>query len=102
MAVQPSNLDCILHAEGPDLTQTAGPGKERPVALRRCRDRDLPEPSTELVLRPSNVEVLVGVHTHDDPARSAMCQARCRHPLLRSGEVRWRTDRAGGQHCDGA
>ena len=45
------------------------------------------EPTTELVFRPSDMGVLVGVHTHDDPARSAMCQARCRHPLLRSGEV---------------
>jgi hypothetical protein len=33
------------------------------------RGSDLPEPSTELVLGPSDVEVLVGVHTHDDPVR---------------------------------
>jgi hypothetical protein len=84
-----------LNAEGPDLTQTAGPRKERPVALRRCGDRDLPEPSTELVLGSSDVEVLVGVHTHDDAARSAMCHARCRHhpPPIRGSEV---ADRPGG------
>jgi hypothetical protein len=63
----------------------------------------MPERAAKLVLRHRDVDVLVGVDANDDSPRFSFCHALACHRAPSSrGEVRWRTDRAGGQHCDGA
>ena len=90
-------------SEGLDLPESARPLKQRPVPLRRCGDRDPPERPAELVLGACHVDVLVRVDAHDHSPSSPLCHALLRHRApSEPGEVRWRTDRAGGQHCDGA